>query len=75
MKVSASKSSKAYDDTYLTVALGWLEYCNSTRDSYYANLRRKHLGHDKPYNVSSFTQSQIIMNHLTPLPGKILGSR
>jgi alpha-N-arabinofuranosidase len=44
-------------DTYITVALGWLEYCNSTRDSYYANLRRKHLGHDKPYNVSFFLPS------------------
>ena len=31
-------------------ALGWLEYCNSTQDTYYANLRRKH-GREKPYNV------------------------
>jgi alpha-N-arabinofuranosidase len=31
-------------------ALGWLEYCNSDRNSYYANLRRKN-GREKPYNV------------------------
>ncbi|KAK5684552.1 hypothetical protein LTS10_004422 [Elasticomyces elasticus] len=31
-------------------ALAWLEYCNSTQDTYYANLRRKH-GREKPYNV------------------------
>ena len=31
-------------------ALGWVEYCNSDRNSYYANLRRKN-GRDKPYNV------------------------
>ncbi|KAJ4376929.1 hypothetical protein N0V86_006367 [Didymella sp. IMI 355093] len=34
----------------LTEALGWLEYCNSDRNSYYANLRRKN-GREKPYNV------------------------
>jgi alpha-L-arabinofuranosidase len=32
------------------IALGWLEYCNSDRNSYYANLRRKN-GREKPYNV------------------------
>lgn len=32
------------------IALGWLEYCNSDRDTYYANLRRKN-GREKPYNV------------------------
>jgi hypothetical protein len=38
------------------IALGWLEYCNSNRDSYYANLRRKN-GREKPYNVRlSFTE-------------------
>lgn len=31
-------------------ALGWLEYCNSDRKTYYANLRRKN-GREKPYNV------------------------
>ncbi|KAG6013849.1 hypothetical protein E4U43_007085, partial [Claviceps pusilla] len=31
-------------------ALGWVEYCNSDRNSYYANLRRKN-GREKPYNV------------------------
>ncbi|KAI5458262.1 family 51 glycoside hydrolase [Mariannaea sp. PMI_226] len=34
----------------LDEALGWLEYCNSDRNSYYANLRRKN-GREKPYNV------------------------
>ncbi|KAK3650364.1 hypothetical protein LTR56_006342 [Elasticomyces elasticus] len=34
----------------LDEALAWLEYCNSTQDTYYANLRRKH-GREKPYNV------------------------
>lgn len=31
-------------------ALGWLEYCNSTQDTHYANLRRKN-GHPEPYGV------------------------
>ncbi|KAF8182674.1 glycoside hydrolase family 51 protein [Pholiota molesta] len=31
-------------------ALGWLEYCNSSADTYYANLRRKN-GHEEPYGV------------------------
>lgn len=35
----------------LDEALGWLEYCNSDKNTYYANLRRKN-GRDKPYNVS-----------------------
>ncbi|KAK4145108.1 glycoside hydrolase [Dichotomopilus funicola] len=34
----------------LREALGWLEYCNSDRDTYYANLRRQN-GREKPYNV------------------------
>ncbi|KAB8337242.1 hypothetical protein FH972_021544 [Carpinus fangiana] len=34
----------------LDEALAWLEYCNSDRDTYYANLRRKN-GHEAPYNV------------------------
>lgn len=36
--------------TTTCTALGWLEYCNSDRNSYYANLRRKN-GREKPYNV------------------------
>jgi len=32
------------------LALGWLEYCNSSQDTYYANLRRKN-GREEPYNV------------------------
>lgn len=31
-------------------ALGWVEYCNGTSDTYYANLRRKN-GRQEPYNV------------------------
>ncbi|KAF9472405.1 glycoside hydrolase family 51 protein [Pholiota conissans] len=31
-------------------ALGWLEYCNSSADTFYANLRRKN-GHAEPYGV------------------------
>lgn len=31
-------------------ALGWLEYCNGSGNTYYANLRRKN-GHDAPYGV------------------------
>ena len=34
----------------LDEALAWLEYCNGTLDTHYANLRRKH-GHPEPYNV------------------------
>ncbi|OQO08375.1 putative alpha-L-arabinofuranosidase C [Cryoendolithus antarcticus] len=34
----------------LDEALAWLEYCNSSSDTYYANLRRQN-GHSKPYNV------------------------
>ncbi|UNI13560.1 Non-reducing end alpha-L-arabinofuranosidase [Purpureocillium takamizusanense] len=34
----------------LDEALGWVEYCNSDKDTYYANLRRKH-GRQEPYNV------------------------
>lgn len=34
----------------LEEAAAWLEYCNSTHDTYYANLRRKH-GQEEPYGV------------------------
>jgi alpha-L-arabinofuranosidase len=34
----------------LDEALAWLEYCNGTRNTYYANLRRKN-GHEEPYKV------------------------
>lgn len=34
----------------LDEALGWLEYCNGTKNTYYANLRRKN-GREEPYNV------------------------
>ena len=55
------------------LALGWLEYCNGTRDTNYANLRRKN-GHEKPYNVPSHPST---CPHTNPLPpsGQILGPR
>ncbi len=31
-------------------AMHWVEYCNGTGDTYYANLRRKH-GYEQPFNV------------------------
>ena len=31
-------------------AAGWVEYCNGTEDTYYANLRRSH-GYPEPFNV------------------------
>ncbi|KAK9475863.1 glycoside hydrolase superfamily [Lipomyces japonicus] len=34
----------------LDEALAWVEYCNSSKNTYYANLRRNN-GHEKPYNV------------------------
>ncbi|KAI0479193.1 glycoside hydrolase family 51 protein [Xylariaceae sp. FL0804] len=34
----------------LDEALAWVEYCNGTRDTKYANLRRAH-GHPEPYRV------------------------
>ncbi|KAJ6190386.1 hypothetical protein N7519_000407 [Penicillium mononematosum] len=34
----------------LDEALGWVEYCNGTGNTYYANLRRKN-GREEPYNV------------------------
>jgi len=34
----------------LDEAAAWLEYCNSTLDTYYADLRRKN-GQEQPYNV------------------------
>ncbi|KAI0069537.1 glycoside hydrolase [Panus rudis PR-1116 ss-1] len=32
-------------------ALHWIEYCNGTGDTYYANYRRRNTGRDEPYNV------------------------
>lgn len=34
----------------LDEALAWVEYCNGTKNTYYANLRRKN-GREEPYNV------------------------
>lgn len=32
-------------------ALAWVEYCNGTGDTYWANLRRTNTGRDEPHNV------------------------
>jgi hypothetical protein len=45
--------------THSAIALGWLEYCNSDRNSYYANLRRKN-GREKPYNVMIILQYHLV---------------
>src|SRR5579883_340582 len=34
----------------LEEAAGWVEYCNGTHDTYYANLRRQH-GQEEPFGV------------------------
>ncbi|CAG8984156.1 hypothetical protein HYALB_00008157 [Hymenoscyphus albidus] len=34
----------------LDEALAWVEYCNGTRNTYYANMRRAN-GHPEPYNI------------------------
>lgn len=34
----------------LDEALAWVEYCNGTKNTYYANLRRKN-GREEPYNI------------------------
>lgn len=34
----------------LDEALAWVEYCNGTKDTHFANLRRKN-GREEPYNV------------------------
>jgi hypothetical protein len=47
----------------LDEALGWLEYCNSDRNSYYANLRRKN-GREKPYNVGPSHSAHFPINWL-----------
>jgi alpha-N-arabinofuranosidase len=36
----------------LTDALAWLEYANGTKDTYWANLRRKHTGKQEAYGVN-----------------------
>ncbi|KAH6902495.1 glycoside hydrolase family 51 protein [Coprinopsis sp. MPI-PUGE-AT-0042] len=39
-------------------ALAWLEYCNSSANTYFANLRRKN-GHEAPYNVKVWGPWQV----------------
>lgn len=50
MKVNAKSLLTCGSFAESSPALAWVEYCNSTRDTYYANLRRKN-GREKPYNV------------------------
>lgn len=53
---------RAGSEVMMTVNLGtrgpeeakdFLEYCNSTTDTYYANLRREN-GHEEPYNIKKW---------------------
>ncbi|KAG6878359.1 hypothetical protein C0992_008255 [Termitomyces sp. T32_za158] len=39
-------------------ALAWVEYCNSSANTYWANLRRKN-GHEEPYNVKYWSLGNI----------------
>ncbi|KAL2212069.1 alpha-N-arabinofuranosidase [Sarocladium strictum] len=50
MKWCKMVGSEPYLALNMGTALAWLEYCNSTQDTYYANLRRQN-GHEEPYNV------------------------
>lgn len=50
-------------------AMNWVEYCNSTRDTYYANLRRSH-GYEEPFGVKYWGLGNEMfgpwqMNHLS----------
>jgi len=49
-------------------AMNWVEYCNGTGDTYYANLRRSH-GYEEPFNVKYWGLGNEVfgawqMNHL-----------
>lgn len=35
--------------------MAWVEYCNGTGNTHYANMRRKN-GRQEPYNVSRVTR-------------------
>jgi alpha-L-arabinofuranosidase len=52
----------------LDEALAWVEYCNSTKNTYYANLRRKN-GREKPYNVKYWALGNEVR------PGNLLASQ
>ena len=43
-------------------AQNWVEYCNGTADTYYANLRRQN-GHDAPYEVKYWGLGNEISGH------------
>lgn len=54
-------------------ALAWVEYCNGTKDTYYANLRRKN-GREEPYNVGLLLFYKLSIRLLTcGQIGEILG--
>ncbi len=43
-------------------AQNWVEYCNGTQDTYYANLRRQN-GYDAPYNVKYWGLGNEVSGH------------
>lgn len=78
----ASTSTQPTYPTYLCkngqlicgyIALAWVEYCNGTGNTYYANLRRKN-GREEPYNVCRFAREayDVLTDQCT---GQILGPR
>ncbi len=46
----------------LDEALAWVEYCNGTKNTYYANLRRKN-GHEEPYNIKYWALGNEVTYH------------
>ena len=46
----------------LDEALAWVEYCNGTRNTYYANLRRKN-GREEPYNIKYWALGNEVNGH------------
>ncbi|KAK0438303.1 glycoside hydrolase family 51 protein [Armillaria borealis] len=52
-------------------ALAWLEYCNSSANTYYANLRRKN-GHEEPHNVKYWALGNEVWG---PWQSKYLGQQ
>jgi alpha-N-arabinofuranosidase len=50
----------------LDEALAWVEYCNGTRNTYYANLRRKN-GREEPYNIKYWALGNEVSPNPSPL--------
>lgn len=51
----------------LDEALAWVEYCNGTKNTYYANLRRQN-GHEEPYNIKYWALGNEVSLLLYPQP-------